>query len=185
MFSPDEERKCSNPCLIRCVGDEGMIVEAFSRAEQLTKELGVSRCDVALVAFSDELFQKAASYAVAHNKPTEFLKQRGDTDAVRRAKQSGRFVLSTPEYVGGLEFDAVILIGVDDGRVPPSRTADSIESANYLSYVSHNRLYVAITRARYRVQVLVVNERGPSPLLLGAIASGFLEDVKEGPQILR
>ena len=137
---------------------------------------------MALVAFTDALFRQAEAYASAHNKPTELLKQRGDTDAVRRAKQSGRFVLSTPEYIGGLEFEGVILIGVDDGRVPPSKTMDSVDSANYLSYVSHNRLYVAITRARYRVEVLIVNERGPSPLLQSAIASGVFEnDVEARP----
>jgi hypothetical protein len=183
MFTPEEERKCSAPRLVACTSDDDMVAEAFARAEHLTKELSASRCDVALVAFTDDLFRAAATYSVDHNKPTELLKQRGDSDAVRRAKQSGRFVLSTPEYIGGLEFEGVILIGVDDGRVPPSKTLESADSANYLSYVSHNRLYVAITRARYRVEVLIANERGPSPLLQSAIASGAFQnedDASEG-----
>lgn len=83
-------------------------------------------------------------------------------------------MLSTPEYIGGLEFEGVVLIGVDEGRVPPSRTLDSPDSANFLNYAAHNRLYVAITRARYRVVILTVRERGPSPLLRGALDSGVL-----------
>ena len=112
---------------------------------------------------------------MTQGKPVELIKRRGDTDAVRRAQRSRRCVLSTPDYIGGLEFDGVILIGVDEGRVPPTKTKESIDSLNFLSYASHNRLYVAITRARYRVEVLVVKERGPSALLRSAIASNILQ----------
>jgi hypothetical protein len=174
MFTPEEERKCSTPTLVPCVSDDDMVEQAFNRGEGIAKELAASRYDIVLVAFTDELFRKAVAYAKAQNKPVELLKQRGDIDAIRRAQQSGRFVLSTPEYIGGLEFEGAVLIGVDDGRVPPSRTSDSLDSVNYLSYASHNRLYVAITRARYRVEVLIVSERGPSSLLTSAIASHFL-----------
>ena len=176
MFTAEEERKCSPPVFITCSTDDEMVTEAFRQAERLIKELGVSRSDVALVAFSDELFRKSQAYATAHNKPVELLKQRGDLELVQRAQASKRFVLSSPEYVGGLDFDGVILIGVDDGRVPPSRTLDSTDSANFLSYASHNRLYVAITRARYCVEILVSKDRGPSPLLRSAIESGVLRE---------
>jgi superfamily I DNA/RNA helicase len=95
---------------------------------------------------------------------------------IRRAQQTKRFVLSTPDLVGGLEFSGVVLVGVDEGRVPPSRTTDSVESSNFLSYAAHNRLYVAITRAKYRVEVLVAGERGPSSLLLSAVEGGLLSE---------
>jgi len=176
MFTAQEERKCAPPCVVTCADDDAMIQEAFVRADKLAKELDASRCDVALVAFSDELFKKAAALAVSQNKPVELLKRRGDIEAVQRANKSSRYVLSAPEYIGGLDFDAVVLIGVDDGRVPPARTTDSMDSANFLSYASHNRLYVAITRARFRLEVLVTKERGPSSLLRGAIASGVLQE---------
>jgi hypothetical protein len=177
MFTPEEERKCSPPILVACVSEDDMVAQAFSRGERMAREMEVSRYDVVLVAFSDELFRKAETYANAQNKPVELLKRRGDIEAVRRAEQSGRFVLSTPEFIGGLEFEGAILMGVDEGRVPPGKTADTIDSLNYLSYASHNRLYVAITRARYRVEVLIVGERGPSSLLKSAIASGYLSGI--------
>ena len=138
-----------------------------------------SRCDVALIAFSDELLSKASAFAKAHNRPAEILKQRGDIEVVRRAQQTKRFVVSAPDFIGGLEFFGVVLVGVDEGRVPPSRTTESIESNNFLSYAAHNRLYVAITRARYRVEVLVAKDRGASSLLLSAIQSGLLTECSE------
>jgi superfamily I DNA/RNA helicase len=179
MFTAEEERKCVIPTLTRCGDDDALVTETFAKAEQQREELDSSRCDIALVAFSDDLFKKAKAYAEAHNKPVELLKQRGDIEVIKRAERSKRFVLSTPEYIGGLEFQGVVLMGVDDGRVPPTKTLDSSDSANFLSYASHNRLYVAISRARSRVEVLIVSERGPSRLLLTALKSGALRDTSE------
>jgi hypothetical protein len=174
MFTPEEERKCLVPSMVSCATDDEMIAQAFVRADHMASGMGASRYEIVLVAFSDDLLRNADRYAKGQNKPVEVLKERGDIEAVRRAQRSGRFVLSTPEYIGGLEFAGAVLIGVDDGRVPPSKGIDSVDSANYLAYASHGRLYVAITRARYRVDVLVVTERGPSSLLTSAIASHFL-----------
>jgi hypothetical protein len=176
MFTAEEDRRSARPCLLECSDDNEMISEAFRRADSMAEELGSSRCDVALIAFSDELLSKASVFAKAHNRPAEILKQRGDIEVVRRAQQTKRFVVSTPDFIGGLEFFGVVLVGVDEGRVPPSRTTDSIESSNFLSYAAHNRLYVAITRAKYRVEILIARERGPSSLLLSAIKSGLLSE---------
>ena len=93
---------------------------------------------------------------------------------VRRARASGRFVVSTPDFVGGLEFDAVVLVGVDKGRVPPKISSDSTDSENFVSYATHQRLYVAITRARYRVALLGVKARGVSDLLANASVHGLV-----------
>jgi hypothetical protein len=140
----------------------------------MAAEMGASKYEIVLIAFTDELLRTAERFARDQNKPVELLKQRGDIDVIKRAQRSGRFVLSAPEYIGGLEFAGAVLIGVDDGRVPPSKDSDSVDSANYLAYASHNRLYVAITRARYRVDVMIVSERGHSSLLNSAVASHFL-----------
>ena len=161
--------------LVSCVTDDQMIEDAFKRAYRLAQEMESTRSSIALVTFSDELFSKATAYSELHNKPTELLKQRGDIEVIHRAERSGRFVLSTPEYIGGLEFDGVILIGVDDGRVPPTKTVESVDSTNFLAYSSHNRLYVAITRARYRIEILAVKERGLSSLLKPALHAEILK----------
>jgi hypothetical protein len=176
ILTGEEERKCHPPLLIKYTTDEQMVEDAFRRADLLVQDMGSPRSSIAMVAFSDELFKKAQVYSESHNKPVELLKQRGDIEVINRAEKSGRFVLSTPEYIGGLEFDGVILIGVDGGRVPPTKTLDSADSSNFLAYSSHNRLYVAITRARFRVEVLIAKERGPSPLLEPALHAHILEE---------
>ena len=79
------------------------------------------------------------------------------------------------DYIGGLEFDGVVLVGVDEGRVPPSTVVTTQESRHFLSFSWHNRLYVAITRAKYRLEILFSEERGPSPIIANAIQAGLLE----------
>jgi superfamily I DNA/RNA helicase len=72
------------------------------------------------------------------------------------------------DYIGGLEFDAVVIVGVDKGRVPQ---VTSTESRIYQNYEWHNRMYVAITRAKYAVVILGNKSRTPSTLLQNAISN--------------
>jgi hypothetical protein len=154
-----------------------MIDGAFRVAGELVQSLDERRGDICIVVFSEPLFDKVRSFATARNKPSEFLTRRGDAALVARAAQASRFVVAGVDYVGGLEFSGVVLVGVDEGRVPPLSTSGASDSKNYLNYVSHNRLYVAITRARYRVEILGVAERGPSKLLDNAFELHLLERV--------
>ena len=174
VFTAEEDRKAERPHLVECADDDDMVAESFRRADSMAEELNSTRCEVAVIMFSEELLARASGFAKAHNKPAEILKQRGDIETLRRAQQTKRFVLSVPDFIGGLEFSGVVLVGVDDGRVPPRRTTESVESSHFMSYVAHNRLYVAITRAKYRVDVLIAKERGLSSLLLSAVQRGLL-----------
>lgn len=171
----DEEKKTRVPSYIEFVSDPDMIEKAFTVAETMRSSISSSRGEIAIVAFSDYLFRLLLQQAEQQNKPIEVLKHRGDYDLVRRAQTTGRFVLSMPDYVGGLEFDGVVLVGVDEGRVPPSTDNNHSQSRAYMNFASHNRLYVAVTRARYQVAILGVKERGPSKLLTAALAADALQ----------
>lgn len=175
-FTAEEERRTAQPALRQFASDEVMVSEAFVRAEALAKEMDVAKADVVIIAFADDLFRDLQQRARAQNKPVEIVKSRGDLDAVNRARGSGRFVLTAPEYVGGLEFAGAVLVGVDAGRVPPKGGDLYEESQNFLSYASHQRVYVALTRARFRVEILGVKARGISPLLVSAIDSRLLAE---------
>jgi hypothetical protein len=173
-FTEEEERKCLAPEYHLLPNDEAMLLEAFAIADRFADEMHSSRGDVAIVVFGSGLFSIAEREARTANKPVELLKHRGDMEVVRRARTSGRFLLTTPDYVGGLEFDAVILVGVDKGRVPPRLAQDSFDSENFVSYATHQRLYVAITRARFRIAILGVKARGPSDIFANAISHKVL-----------
>lgn len=173
-FTEEEERKCSPPMYQTFLTDQQMIQGAFQLADSFAHEMNANRGDIAVIVFGNELFAEVEKFARAGKKPVEVIKHRGDMDVVRRARQGSRFVLSTPDYIGGLEFAGVLLLGVDKGRVPPRLNSTSFDSQNFVSYATHQRLYVAITRAKYRVAILGLKPRGPSEILTGAIAQGIL-----------
>ena len=86
----------------------------------------------------------------------------------RKAEKQNGYVVGYIDYIGGLEFDAVVIVGVDKGRVPQ---VTSTESRIYQNYEWHNRMYVAITRAKYAVVILGNKSRTPSTLLQNAISN--------------
>lgn len=180
VFTEAEERKSSPPIYYSFTNDAEMVAGAFRRAEQIVGELQGTRSDVLIVAFDQTVFDSLMKVAASANKPVEIIKERGDVDVVRRAEKSGRFVLGMVDYVGGLEFGASVLVGVDHGRVPPTRDHSTSESASFLSYAFHSKLYVAITRAKFRVEILGTKDRGPSKLLGMAFRSNVLSEHSNG-----
>lgn len=173
-FTSEEEQKSALPRYVSVVDDD-LATESFERAGKLADELNCSRSAVAIVCFSEELYKRLARFAKERNKPVELLERRGDLEVVTRAAKGNLFILSAPEYVGGLEFDAVVLVGVDELRVPATAGTATVESKHFVEYAAHNLLYVALTRARYRVEILGNRASRPSKLLSAAINERLVE----------
>lgn len=176
-FGAADERKAIRPSYREFGSDGEMIAAALIRADELCRELGVSRTDIAVVVFDDALLKEVHRAAESTNRVLELLTRRGDLDAVRRARSHGRGVLSSPDYIGGLEFAGVVLIGVDGGRVPAIDGEQSAGIRAYQTYAAHSRLYVAITRAKLAVEIFGNRGRGPSSILRSALAQGVLSAV--------
>lgn len=172
-FTDAEERLAKRPQYLNYPNEEALVEGAFATAERVQDEMGGRRSDVLIVTLDENLLGRIVEFAKERNKAAAVLTKRGDTQAVEGARQASQFVVAHADYVGGLEFHAVVLVGVDNGRVPPG-TSQNESSKNYLSYAAHNRLYVAVTRARYRVVMLGEKARGPSRILDTAINSDLL-----------
>jgi superfamily I DNA/RNA helicase len=170
----EEEKKCSLPRYLDIDADKDMVKSAFEQAEIMRENMKSARSDIVIVAFSNEIYHEMEQLAKRDHKPVEFLKNRADLETVSKAKATGRFLLSLADYVGGLEFDGAVLVGVDEGRVPPTDTSAQTQSHAYMSFAAHNRLYVSVTRARYQVHILGERSRGPSKILAPAIERGVL-----------
>jgi hypothetical protein len=174
-FTDVEERLCAEPIYYHVANEQELVGRAFERAEALQKELNCRRSDILIVSLNSNIVTELAEYARNRNKPTLVLTKRGDATAVGAAREASQLVLGHADFVGGLEFQGVVIVGVDGGRVPPTTNDENFSSKNFLSYVSHNRLYVAVSRARYRVEFLGEKARGPSRLLASAMDSGLLK----------
>lgn len=157
---------------------EPLLEQGFKAAEKIKTLHNLKRHQIALIFFDRTLLDDALRYVSDNNKMTTVLEERGDIQAIRNAEKAGRFLLGHADYVGGLEFEAVVLIGVDDGRVPSSASVTSSASRMFQNYIAHNRLYVAVTRARRCVWVLGEKLRGPSAVLESAIGNNKIELLK-------
>ncbi|MBY5484663.1 UvrD-helicase domain-containing protein [Rhizobium leguminosarum] len=173
-FTETDEKLSREPSYFNLANEEALIEASFDRADKLQTELGCRKSDILVVSLDGELVSKLEKFAVEKNKPILLLKKRGDIKAVEAAKKSGQLVIAHADYVGGLEFYGVVIVGLDSGRVPPTVDHQSDSSKNFLAYSAHNRLYVAISRAKYRLEMLGEKARGPSKLIEPAIRSGLV-----------
>ena len=149
--------------------NDSILDYSFKAAEKLKSTKNLKRHQIALIFFDRGLFDDAARYVSENNKLASVLIERGDIEAIKSAEKSGCFIVGHADYVGGLEFEAVVLVGVDDGRVPSSASITSNASRVFQNYIAHNRLYVAVTRARQHVWIIGEEIRGPSMVLEAAI----------------
>lgn len=165
-FTSAEQRLSRMPWFEEVPTDEAMLQRALTRADQMAERLPGGRAGVAVVVFDPTLLKQCCRQIEERNRPFEVLERRGDLATVLRARETSRFLLSAPDLVGGLEFSGVVLVGVDQGRVPVEGLR--AEARHFASYAAHNLLYVAISRARFEVCVLANKERGLSELLAPA-----------------
>ena len=173
-FTEKEEQKSKPPRYILKESEEILIKAAYTEADNMKKELDTQNSKILIVATTELLLNKLQQYAKQINKPIEVLKSRGDLETVKSATKSNRFLVSGIDYVGGLEFDGTIIVGVDKSRVPPTLVDSFTESSHFLNYAWHNRMYVAVTRAKYAVILMGERSRGPSKLLETAIENNIL-----------
>ncbi len=178
-FTLEEERKAKPVSYIDFADDSSMIHGAFRHAEELRSETGSSKSQVLITSLSDDLIGELVKYSKEHNKPVTVLERRGDFIRVKQAEQSGHLVIGHVDFVGGLEFNVVVIVGVDKGRVPLEGESGNSNSRSFAAYSAHNRLYVAASRARYALNILGVRSRGASDLLRGAALRGLIAGVPE------
>lgn len=163
-FTRDQEQKCTFPQYYLYNTDESMLNGLFVLLNEQCREKSLKKANV-LVAFTTEaLLHEAQKISIERHIPFECLTSRCDINTVNKAVQNNKFVYAGIDYVGGLEFESVFIVGVDKGRVPPEG-GDNDESSHILSYAWHNRMYVAITRAKYSITLIGNNVTGESPLL--------------------
>ncbi|EIE50583.1 hypothetical protein C357_12916 [Citreicella sp. 357] len=171
-----EEERLSQPITFReFPDDETMVKGAFEAAEAFRSKTNSSKSQVLITTLDDSVLKILLQHSSEGNKPLSYLKRRGDFTTVRSAERSGHMVLGHADYVGGLEFNVVVIVGVDKGRVPQEKIDELSNSRSFASYSAHNRLYVAASRAKFALCLLGVQSRGPSDLLTIAMANGLVE----------
>lgn len=167
-FTAKEEELCEIPKLIMYETDLEMrsAIEAYVKG--IINQYKCQASEVAVVFFDEEMLEKHFTKTVGAYE-VNYIDGR-NTDP--KGMLSSSVVCSIPEHINGLEFKGVILVGVDEGRVPQSGISDV--STNFMKYSALNKLYLACSRAQYSVIMLGTNVRGTSSCLAHSISSGTL-----------
>jgi superfamily I DNA/RNA helicase len=164
-MSERDVRKCQKPQLLYCEDDNDVAQTVGRTAANLRSRnyprVGVITFDIGLL------------YAIsaAARDTVHVVKERGELIA---AVPTPGIYLMTAENCGGLEFDAVILAGVDEGRVPPSMRDLSPEGHLSIREEAFKELYTGITRARYSVYFVCTRQRGLSSLVIPSLNAGYI-----------
>lgn len=102
--------------------------------------------------------------------PLHVITQRGE----KLSPDQPLVVLSRPSFIGGQEFDAVVVVGLEQGIMPP-RVVDNPPLAAALEQQVLRETYLSVSRARFRVVVALNNTSTPNNVLSAAQESGLLD----------
>lgn len=171
-FTSTEEHRAGNPQLFMYENDDEMIESLNGHLNEMMRILHCKKNEIAIVSFEPKYMSDSwvKSYIEVSEKRIAVLR-RGDRI------QTDAFVMVSPYDVNGLEFYGVILLGVDDGRLPQKMGMGDI-SKHYVMYSAYNLLYLSASRSKFRLSLLGSKVNGISPCLSYAIENKYIEIAK-------
>lgn len=167
-FTAKEEEKCDIPILYMFENDQNMLQGILIEVQNSMTAYQIQENEIAVVFFSEDLL--IAGMKILQEKYNcNYINARYN---VRKEQGKREITITYPEYLNGLEYSVVILVGVDEGRVPDKSSNDI--NMNFIKFSALNKLYLACSRAKYRVTIMGTNERGISSCLSYSIEHGTL-----------
>ncbi|WP_018096621.1 hypothetical protein [Sinorhizobium meliloti] len=149
---------------------------AMATAHSYSKAAREQRGRVAVLCLDEDRFEEYTVAASAqHRGEVLIIASRDDTEQLRYAGK--KYILSTPEYVAGLQFDTVILVDANKEQVPEGQYNGHL-LRRFLS-----ELYLGISRAERRLAVIASKDAGGiTDLFKKAIDDQSLRYVAELPE---
>lgn len=175
-FTHKEELKMPVPELHMYPNDDTMISDLSNRLGELIRSLQCKPYEIAIISFDNKWLSKdgIALLEKATGKSYVLLDQGAN-------HQKNSFSLASTYVINGLEFQAVVLLGADEGRVPQTAGTSDI-SQHFLMYSAYNMLYLSASRAKYRITIMGSDLRGISSCLNHSIRINVL-DLKKHTEV--
>ena len=107
------EERCNVPFIINKQNSHEVYKATFALADYMSENIGIQRSDVLIVPCTDKILMELKEYALKASKEYISIEKRGDNIAVSKAAEDNLYIIGGMEYIGGLEFSAVIIIGAD------------------------------------------------------------------------
>ena len=170
VLSDDGDTKNSKPDLFMYPNENRMLKSLKKHIQRIKKELQCKECEIAIISF-DEKYSCSDGPAIlsrATGNQIEFIRLSAWNGEEHKCP------VASPYDVNGMEFKAVILLGVDEGRVPQT-TGTSDISKHFVLYTAFNLLYLTSSRAFYKLLILGNSQNDLSSCLRYSIADNTLE----------
>lgn len=125
---------------------------------------------IAVICYTGAMWKPLQECLEVADLPFQVISERG----ARFPEDQPMVSLVAPSLVGGQEFDAVILVGLEAGVVPPV-IRDNSALANAVEQQAIRDIYLGVTRARYRVMVVISKDGMPTQIIGQAKAAGLID----------
>lgn len=125
---------------------------------------------IAVICYADCYYGELETCLSSAELPFQLITERG----AKLPPDQPIVSLVKPNLVGGQEFDAVILVGLESGLVPPL-IADNLALSHAVEQQAIRDIYLGITRARYRVMIAISKGNLPNKLIQHAKEAGLLD----------
>jgi hypothetical protein len=124
---------------------------------------------IAIVCHADKYWDSLETELSTAGLPFQVIRERG----AKFPQDEPLVSLCRPAQVGGQEFDAVIVVGLEQGLVPP-KIVDNEALAAAVEQQTIRDMYLSITRARYAVTFVITAGSAPNTILEQARVAGLL-----------
>lgn len=172
-----DEEKLLFPQYIMADNDEAMFDIAFEKIKELKRIHKISNSDCIIICTSDNLTVELEKFCHKKNNSYVKLTSRGEGLSIKQAKTNNKYVISGIDYIGGLESDYVIILGVDESRVPP-KTQMKANDYHFTNYAWHRKIYVSLTRAKYGVIMIGNKSEGSAYMFENAKLNKYVDFIQ-------
>lgn len=124
---------------------------------------------IAVICHAETYWKDLVDTFTESQLPLHVITQRGE----KIAPDQPMVILSRPSFVGGQEFDAVVLVGLEQGIMPP-RVVNNPPLAAALEQQVLREVYLSVSRARFRVVVALNRGGTPNTAIAAARDAGMI-----------
>lgn len=124
---------------------------------------------IVVICMAERYWQPILLELRGSDLPLHVLESRGE----RIGSTQPVVVLTRPAHIGGQEFDATLIVGAEQGLLPP-RVVDNDALASAVEQQALRELYISVTRARKQVTFVLSRGASLTPVLADAQKAGLL-----------
>lgn len=166
-MNPTENPLAMHPCILEANQESRNIGKYTLKQIRALRSENIRQ--IAVIVHAEAYWEIVLSELNNSDLPLQILEERG----IDLPAESPVVAVSRPEHCGGQEFDAVLLVGLEQGHAPQSSLA-SVALSAAIEQQMIREVYLAVTRARYRVYFILAAGALPNGLISDALAAGHV-----------